>query len=152
MVVRSLRILPRREPPQTPHNPGAGTTLPTSALAIESRSGEIYKEHLIRLDLGRPLWIPQCNQNLSVPYRQTGVRIGDVGIVTPEGGFDFLFNICLPRNDPVNAWAPDNFLPLSPPLDPNRDVISYPDYHTPGTCLLSSEIEQSCENRYATPS
>ncbi|KAH9476955.1 hypothetical protein JR316_0010871 [Psilocybe cubensis] len=49
---------------------------------------------------------------LPASYRQTGVCIGDVGIITPEGAFDCLFNICLPRDYSVNSHVPENFVPF----------------------------------------
>jgi len=51
---------------------------------------------------GFPLWIPQPNTTLPRPYQRRGVSIGDVGIFTSNGGFDFLFNICLPAGDTSN--------------------------------------------------
>ena len=51
---------------------------------------------------GFPLWIPQPNMRLSRSYRRQGVSIGDVGIFTSDGGFDFLFNVCLPAGHPNN--------------------------------------------------
>ena len=35
-------------------------------------------------------------------YQWQGVSIGDVGVFTPDGGFDFLFNVCLPAGHPNN--------------------------------------------------
>lgn len=78
---------------------------------------------------GYPLWIPQSNMRLPVPYRQTGVCIGDVGIITPEGAFDCLFNICLPRDYSINSHVPDNFEPLSETVPDRGDPISL--YHCP---------------------
>jgi hypothetical protein len=55
-----------------------------------------------------PLWIPQSNMVLPILYRAQGVRVGDVGIFTESGAFDFLFNICVPRDAPSinkkSAW------------------------------------------------
>jgi len=39
---------------------------------------------------------------LSRSYRRQGVSIGDVGIFTSDGGFDFLFNVCLPAGHSSN--------------------------------------------------
>ncbi|KAF8624198.1 hypothetical protein AX17_007187 [Amanita inopinata Kibby_2008] len=53
-----------------------------------------------------------------------GVRIGDVGRATPDGAFDFLFNICLPRDHPINPHVlPEGFETLH--LDRN-DVSKQP--------------------------
>ncbi len=61
------------------------------------------------------MWIPEPNLCLPDTYRERGISIGDVGIITPEGGFDFLFNICLPAEDPINAGdLPQGFMPIDP--------------------------------------
>lgn len=51
--------------------------------------------------------LPMINQKL-------GVSLGDVGVLTPEGGFDFLFNIFLDASHPVNAavGVPAGFVPF----------------------------------------
>ena len=55
---------------------------------------------------------------LVAQYRRTGVRIGDVGIITPYGEFSFFFNICLPRDDPINPrLLPEHLLPISEATD-----------------------------------
>ncbi|KAI5997583.1 hypothetical protein EDD15DRAFT_2194620 [Pisolithus albus] len=41
-------------------------------------------------------------------YLREGVRIGDVGIVTPNGNSDVFFNICLPGSHPLHG-VPDGF-------------------------------------------
>ncbi|KAJ6614151.1 hypothetical protein B0H10DRAFT_1699531, partial [Mycena sp. CBHHK59/15] len=64
---------------------------------------------------GYPLWDPQPASDLPLEYRKQGVRIGDVGFITPNGGFYFLFNICVPSTDPINSQngVPDDFEPLA---------------------------------------
>ena len=81
-------------------------------------SKDIYERHLRLKERGFPLWIPDPDQNLHLDCRRTGVRIGDVGIITDSGAFSFLFNICLPHNDPVNPpMLPEHFTPIYPPID-----------------------------------
>jgi hypothetical protein len=82
---------------------------------------------------GFPLWVPKPHENLPEEYRKIGVNIGDVGIVTSDGVFDFLFNICLPSHHPINGGrVPDNFKPLEPP-DP-IDIVKV----TLGSTYLAS--------------
>ena len=42
-------------------------------------------------------------------YRSKGIGIGDVGIITPAGDFDFLFNICDSAAREVNPSSLTNF-------------------------------------------
>jgi hypothetical protein len=106
------------------------------------RSNEIYERHLRLKNRGRPLWIPQSNMVLPIPYRAQGVRVGDVGIFTENGGFDFLFNICVLRDDPINPRnLPENFVPISPPVDPT-DIRKFAEF-SPGSYLASSSVAAS---------
>ena len=106
------------------------------------KSNDIYERHLIRKGRGFPLWIPDPNLALHLDYRRTGVRVGDVGIITHSGGFSFLFNICLPHNDPVNPLIlPEHFAPISPPIeatDIEKFVVFKNDSH-----LASASIKRS---------
>ena len=102
----------------------------------------MYERHLKLKGRGFPLWIPQPNIRLPIPYRAKGVCIGDVGIVTAFGGFDFLFNICRTRDDPINPEElPDNFAPIYPPLNPT-DVREFREFSS-GSYLASSSIVES---------
>jgi len=79
---------------------------------------------------------------LPIPYRAQGVRVGDVGIFTENGGFDFLFNICVPRDDPINPRnLPENFIPISPSVDPT-DIRKFTEF-SPGSYLASSLFADS---------
>ena len=94
-------------------SPTSNTSLPFR------RSSDIYAQHLASKKRGFPLWIPEPNRNLPLEYQRQGISIGDVGIITPSGGFSFLFNICLPGYDPVNpSELPEGFAELHPPLNP----------------------------------
>ncbi|KAJ7713031.1 hypothetical protein B0H14DRAFT_3017392 [Mycena olivaceomarginata] len=81
----------------------------------ENRSAlEIYWSQLIRQKRGYPLYVPQPQINLPAEYREHGVAIGDVGRVTPEGTFDFFFNIFLPSEHPIHAnGTPEDFAPMA---------------------------------------
>ncbi|KAF9025584.1 hypothetical protein BDZ89DRAFT_953712 [Hymenopellis radicata] len=37
--------------------------------------------------------IPEPDQSLPIEYRNRGIRVGDVGLMTEDCGFDFLFNV-----------------------------------------------------------
>ncbi|KAJ3511904.1 hypothetical protein NLJ89_g3841 [Agrocybe chaxingu] len=63
------------------------------------RSNVLYEQHLMHNGRGYPLWIPQPNIRLPIPYRAKGVSIGDVGIITAYGAFDFLFNAHVEPNE-----------------------------------------------------
>ena len=103
---------------------------------------DIYERLLISKGRGFPLWVPDPNQALPLDYRRTGVRIGDVGIINDTGGFSFLFNICLPRDHPVNPRdLPENFAPISPPMEAT-DIEKFPVFRS-GSHLASAAIRRS---------
>ncbi|KAJ3765173.1 hypothetical protein FB446DRAFT_655606, partial [Lentinula raphanica] len=64
---------------------------------------EIYARMLLRRGKGYPLWEPK-SQNARLPeiYKEKGVHIGDIGILTESGGFDYLFNVCHEATHPLN--------------------------------------------------
>ncbi|KAJ7620023.1 hypothetical protein DFH06DRAFT_72134, partial [Mycena polygramma] len=62
------------------------------------------------------MWFPGPNlaEHIPVSHRQNGISLGDVGIITPNGVFDFFFNIFAPRDHPLNGEGknvPDGFSP-----------------------------------------
>ena len=79
----------------------------------EESSNSIYERHMKLKKHGFPLWIPQPNTTLPRSYQWQGVSIGDVGIFTSDGGFDFLFNACLPAGHACNPdELPEGFSPF----------------------------------------
>ncbi|KAF8181539.1 hypothetical protein BJ912DRAFT_979793 [Pholiota molesta] len=102
---------------------------------------KIYERHLGLKQRGFPLWIPEPNRSQPLPYRCKGVHVGDVGIITPSGAFSFLFNICLPRDDPINPRTlPDGFAPIYPPIE-STDIRVYQEFN-PESYLASKAIEK----------
>uniref|UniRef100_A0A0W0F8B3 Uncharacterized protein n=1 Tax=Moniliophthora roreri TaxID=221103 RepID=A0A0W0F8B3_MONRR len=83
--------------------------------------GRVYARVVYPLRDGIPLWFPEDNAspNFLEEHQSTGVRVGDVGILSPEGRFDFIFNICHPEDDPVQWKVPDDFVQMedSPPME-----------------------------------
>ncbi|KAJ4000706.1 hypothetical protein F5050DRAFT_1803898 [Lentinula boryana] len=74
-------------------------------------------------------------QPIPEEFKKQGIRIGDVGILTTTGGFDYLFNTCLPRNDPANsAGVPEGFEPLI--VDQGR-IAQWEDMYPPGSHVSS---------------
>jgi hypothetical protein len=75
-----------------------------------------------------PLWWPSPAINLPEKFRETNIRVGDIGAFNDEGGFEVLFNIFLSAIDNIaNGFSvPDNFEP-------------YP----AGVSKVSSEVELS---------
>ncbi|KAJ3516918.1 hypothetical protein NLJ89_g828 [Agrocybe chaxingu] len=107
-------------------------------------SNVIYERHFIRKGRGFPLWIPRLDIDLPLPYRAKGVSIGDVGIII-DGAFHFLFNIMLPRDDPINAdGVPDDFEQLQPPIHPRsiRKIQSF----SGGDHLSSHDVSRTNSN------
>ncbi|KIJ91983.1 hypothetical protein K443DRAFT_685539 [Laccaria amethystina LaAM-08-1] len=115
----------------------------------EEPSNSIYKRHMYLKKHGFPLWIPQPNLRLSCSYRRRGVSIGDVGIFTAGGGFDFLFNICLPARHPSNPdELPEGFYPLQ--LKP-ADVCEF-HAHSSHSYIASSSVKKQGETFHCSDS
>jgi hypothetical protein len=99
-----------------------------------------YQRHLLLEKHGFLLWAPQPLLRLPPSYRRTGVSVGDVGIITSQGSFDYLFNICLSRGQPRNPEVlPIDFSPIN--LLPSD--ISELREHDSGACLMTDSIKKS---------
>ncbi|KAJ7743772.1 hypothetical protein B0H16DRAFT_997199 [Mycena metata] len=100
---------------------------------------EVYCNQLMRRRRGFPLYVPGPPENLSAEYRRHGVAIGDVGSITPEGIFDFCFNIYLPADHPINDNdVPENFQPLMPYASKDLTSLAY----APGNSALTSSVQK----------
>ncbi|KAJ6472616.1 hypothetical protein C8R45DRAFT_789320, partial [Mycena sanguinolenta] len=87
---------------------------------------------------------------LPIEYQENGIQIGDVGTVTPEGLFDFLFNIYLPAHHPINLDnVPDDFCPLEPRYNEHRDIITI--LHDPGSHVTNTLFPGSDFNFHCRP-
>jgi hypothetical protein len=77
---------------------------------MSQADNQIYARNLLSKGYGYPMWFPEPFDNLPDVYKANGVRIGDVGIITVHGSFDFLFNICVSSDDPINCHGvPEGF-------------------------------------------
>ncbi|KAF7369463.1 hypothetical protein MVEN_00275900 [Mycena venus] len=104
-----------------------------------SSESEIYSGQLLLKKRGFPLYVPEPQQTLPEAYRRAGIAIGDVGIITPEGSFDFFFNIYRSADHPINNNdVPENFSPL-PPYE-SRDLFDQS--YDAGTHVSTSSVER----------
>ncbi|KAK0500062.1 hypothetical protein EDD18DRAFT_1068293, partial [Armillaria luteobubalina] len=75
---------------------------------------KVYVRLMSTLGHGYPLWLPDYDPNLPPTYPKGGTRVGDLGYLTDEGGFEYLFNVCTDANDPSNSGrVPPDFVPLT---------------------------------------
>jgi hypothetical protein len=110
----------------------------TTSLTM-SGAGEVYSQLLLPQRHGLPIWYPEPDDNLPLAYREGGVRIGDVGIIGPDGVFRFLFNIRAKPDDPINCYGvPHGFEPLT--LEP-QDILFRMEYHPRGSIFCSNHLK-----------
>ena len=102
---------------------------------------EVYARCLLPQGNGYPLWDPKPYDNLCTEYREKGVGIGDVGIITSDGTFDFLFNIMLPADHQINRGrTPGDFEQVI--LDPPEDISVREGWHWEGSHVASVSIKK----------
>ncbi|KAF8187373.1 hypothetical protein K438DRAFT_1722875 [Mycena galopus ATCC 62051] len=101
---------------------------------------ELYGRLLLAKGHGYPLSHPQPSDDLPPESRVQGIQIGDVGVLTSDGGFDALFNICRAPDDPANRHGvPVGFETVH--LGPT-DVLSRGQYHRPGSHVSNENISK----------
>ncbi|KAJ7672372.1 hypothetical protein DFH06DRAFT_91349 [Mycena polygramma] len=119
--------------------PSPGHSVPPNDSDEAFSDSEIYCSHLLRQKRGVPLYVPEPHSNLPEAYRRDGIALGDVGRVTPEGIFDFFFNVFLPPEHPTNLnRTPDDFSPMLP-YD-LTDIIHHS--YGPGDYVASSTVQK----------
>ncbi|KAF7328049.1 Zn(2)-C6 fungal-type domain-containing protein [Mycena kentingensis (nom. inval.)] len=74
---------------------------------------DLYCEQLWSKRRGFPLYVPMLHRFLPPDCVRDGVSIGDVGMVGPDGLWDYFFNIFRDSEHPTNRGrVPDDFVPL----------------------------------------
>ncbi|KAK7030244.1 hypothetical protein VNI00_014261 [Paramarasmius palmivorus] len=98
-------------------------------------TAQLYARALFPLGHGYPLFCPEPNEVLHPEYIENGIRFGDVGLITADGSFDFLFNICLPADHVINqsCGTPDDFTPVTW----NRQIRRNSNFFQPGKPVYS---------------
>ncbi|KAJ7614157.1 hypothetical protein FB45DRAFT_262659 [Roridomyces roridus] len=144
-VLGDMNVTYNREEPSAVREPPTRPLVhlnPPERLYSDSES---YCNQLLRHGRGFPLYIPAPRGNLPAEYGYRGVSIGDVGRVTPEGIFDFFFNIYLPADHPINDNdVPENFSPLALYDSKNVLPIEYlPGQHVSTSAVLKVDLELS---------
>jgi len=108
---------------------------------------DLYAKQLLLKGNGYPLWVPQPKRHFGDLSAPAGIAIGDVGIITADGGFDFLFNVCVSADHPINPRdLPSTFSPLSPQLS-HTDICEFQEY-APGEYLASTSVERVSSIKY----
>jgi hypothetical protein len=103
------------------------------------KDSEVYLRLMLNHKQGYPLYRPEPNRG-SIEYRKRGARIGDVGRITPEGAFDFLFNVDSSQASLVNPPILPRDFETIPPIG----IISE-GYFEPGQHLLGGDVRQTKE-------
>ena len=77
---------------------------------------DVYSRLLLPHAPGYALWTPSPFDSDPIHVREHGVEIGDVGIITSEGEFMFLFNVCVSRDHDRNRGTelPASFREIAP--------------------------------------
>ncbi|KAJ7612364.1 hypothetical protein DFH06DRAFT_152746 [Mycena polygramma] len=115
------------------------TSIPLDTSTEALSDSEIYYRQMLYQKRGFPLYVPGPKINLPAAYRRRGVAIGDVGRVTPEGVFDFFFNIFLAPGDPIHVnHTPEDFSPLA--LYDPIDLLH--ESYDPGDSVSSSTVQR----------
>jgi hypothetical protein len=94
-------------------------TRPTPSAPKDSRPSpqQTFVKELFSTERGYPLYLPAPYDHLPQVYKDRGIQIGDVGVLTPGGGFLYFFSIACSAEDPINEerlGVPPAFEPYGP--------------------------------------
>jgi hypothetical protein len=106
-------------------------------------ASDAYARILLTKRIGYPLWIPEPANNPR-GYEREGVRIGDVGIITFNGGFRCIFNVCLSVNHPLNRRAPPSLEPFG--FHHEEDAERRRGIYRRGCVISSNSIRGTSDN------
>ncbi|KAJ7193405.1 hypothetical protein C8J57DRAFT_1159847, partial [Mycena rebaudengoi] len=100
----------------------------------------LYSRLLLPKGHGYPLFHPQPFDDLSEEARRVGTEIGDVGVMTSNGSFDVIFNICRVADDPINRFGvPEGFEQVRLV---QGDVATQTLCHRPGSDVSNTKISK----------
>lgn len=118
------------------------SNFPVASSSVIETEANGYARLLLPKKRGLPLWQPQPI-NMSAEYQKQGVSIGDVGLITAGGAFDFQFNIYDSlRHHPLNnVHVPEHFIPLAR-YNPQAD-ITHETVDCRGSAIFSDSIQRS---------
>ena len=109
----------------------------------------IYRQLMLLHPYGYPLYRPEPGKSFPAKIRKQGVRVGDVGLVTRDGSFNPLFNVCSHSVNPLRL--PDNFETIDTVRILARELFP-PDTHlfaggmtqTLGQSVRHPESDENC--------
>ena len=102
----------------------------------------VYARQLLPKKYGYPLYYPEPSDNLPMEYRKRGTGMGDVGIIEPDGSFQYAFNLFARANDTtINYFGvPRGFVEMQ--LD-ERFISRKMNKHAKGSELMSTCVEKA---------
>ncbi|PBK59497.1 hypothetical protein ARMSODRAFT_854828, partial [Armillaria solidipes] len=101
----------------------------------------IYVPLLITKGHGYPLWLPDPFSTLPPAYLRCGTQVGDLGYLTDDGGFAYLFNVCKDASDPINLnRVPPDFVPVMGIPDPG--IQGQLEMHDRNSVITTAAVEQ----------
>jgi hypothetical protein len=108
---------------------------------MSEAANEVYVRRLLSKCHGYPVYGPKPDNCLPQAYQDRGTSIGDVVIITNDGTIDFLFNICLPSDHPINSGrTPECFKMVE--LDASKDLSLMEDWHGIDSSIASSSVQK----------
>ncbi|KAF8336124.1 hypothetical protein F5887DRAFT_987984 [Amanita rubescens] len=118
-------------------NPDVPSSSSEAYASTTRGQSHIYSLEMLFLEAGYPLYMPTPSRGLPAAYLRRGVRIGDVGLVTANGAFDFLFSVCQ-HDDPSDPGVNPSILPDS--FEFIKPIIRVNGKFDPGVCLTSHHV------------